>query len=152
MEINSREHFTVLGICRRPFQVESPWFSGQSEISTYAIEELLGTKLRALYQRKKGRDLYDLWLALTTLTVNDARIVDCFGRYLQQEGLAVSRAEFEENMEGKLRNRSFLEDIEPLLPRGLSYDVAEAGALAGQRLIARLPGEPWKGTAEVGGR
>jgi predicted nucleotidyltransferase component of viral defense system len=38
------------------------------------IEELLGAKLRALYQRKKGRDLYDLWLALTTLSVDDARI------------------------------------------------------------------------------
>ncbi len=152
VEINTREHFTVLGICRRPFQVENPWFSGQLEISTYVIEELLGTKLRALYQRKKGRDLYDLWLALTTLPVDDARIVDCFGRYLQQEGLTVSRAEFEENLEGKLRNRSFLEDIKPLLSISVSYDVAEAGALVGQRLISRLPGEPWKGEMDFRGR
>lgn len=65
--------------------------------------------------------------------------------YHQQEGLAVSRAEFEENMDGKLHNRSFLEDIEPLLPAWVSYDVAEAGALVRQRAIAKLPGEPWKG-------
>lgn len=152
VEINTREHFTVLGIRRRPFQVDSPWFSGQAKIGIYAIEELLGTKLRALYQRKKGRDLYDLWLALTSLEVDDAKVVDCFGRYLGQDDLAVSRAEFEENLEGKLRNRSFLEDIKPLMPIGVSYDVAQAGALVGQRLIAILPGEPWRGAEDTGDR
>jgi predicted nucleotidyltransferase component of viral defense system len=150
VEINTREHFTVLGIRRRPFQVDSPWFSGQAEIGIYGIEELLGTKLRALYQRKKGRDLYDLWLSLTSLTVDDAKVVDCFQRYLGHDGLAVSRAEFEENMNGKLRNRSFLEDIEPLLPTGVSYDVAQAGALIGQRLIEKLHGDPWKGAEGKG--
>ncbi|HAR97660.1 MAG TPA: nucleotidyl transferase AbiEii/AbiGii toxin family protein [Syntrophus sp. (in: bacteria)] len=152
VEINTREHCTVLGIRRRPFQVVSPWFSGQAKIGTYASEELLGTKLRALYQRKKGRDLYDLWLALTSLEVDDIKIVDCFDRYLQQEGLAVSCAEFEENLEGKLRNRSFLEDIGPLLPTGVSYNVAEAGVLVGRRLIAILRGDSWKGTDEIGVR
>jgi hypothetical protein len=71
---------------------------------------------------------------------------------LQQEGLTVSRTEFEENLEGKLCNRSFLEDIKPLLSISVSYDVAKAGALAGQRLISRLPGEPWKGEMDVRGR
>ena len=33
--------------------------SGKCEITTYSLNELLGTKLRALYQRKKGRDLFD---------------------------------------------------------------------------------------------
>ena len=145
VEINTREHFTVFGIRRQPFQVDSPWFTGQAEIGIFGIEELLGTKLRALYQRKKGRDLYDLWLALTSLEVDDAKVVDCFQRYLKHEGLAVSRAEFEENLDSKLRNRSFLGDIEPLLPTGVSYDAAQAGALVGQRLIVKLPGEPWKG-------
>ncbi len=152
VEINTREHFTVLGIPRRPFQVDSPWFSGQAEIGIYEIEELLGTKMRALYQRKKGRDLYDLWLTLTSLEVDDAKVVDCFQSYLKHEGLSVSRAEFEENMDGKLQNRSFLEDIEPLLPTGVSYDVAQAGALVGQRLIVKLPGEPWRGAEGPGNR
>lgn len=145
VEINTREHFAVLGIKRRPFVVNSPWFSGNADIGVYEIEELLGTKLRALYQRKKGRDLYDIWLALTSLEVDDKKVVDCFGCYLEHDGLAVSRAEFEENLNGKLRNRSFLGDIPPLLPTEVSYDVAEAGAMVGQRLIAQLRGDPWKG-------
>lgn len=146
VEINTREHFAVLGIQHYPFVVESPWFSGKADIGAYRIEEMLGTKLRALYQRKKGRDLYDLWLALTTLEVDDEKIVDCFGRYLEHDGLAVSRAEFEENLNGKLRNQSFLGDITPLLPTEVSYDVADAGKLVGQRLIAKLQGDPWKGS------
>ena len=145
VEINTREHFSVLGVQRRPFVVDSPWFSGNADIGVYRIEELLGTKLRALYQRKKGRDLYDLWLALTSLTVDDEKVVACFSRYLEHDGLAVSRAEFEENLNGKLRDRSFLNDIQPLLPTGVSYDVAGAGALVGQRLITLLRGDPWRG-------
>ncbi len=145
VEINTREHFAVLGVRRRPFVVDSPWFSGNADVVVYGIEELLGTKLRALYQRKKGRDLYDLWLALTTLEVDDEKVVVCFSRYLENDGLAVSRAEFEGNLNGKLRNRSFLGDIPPLLPTGVSYDVAKAGALVGQRLIAQLRGDPWRG-------
>jgi len=150
VEINTREHFAVLGIQRRPFIVDNPWFSGHADIGIYRIEELLGTKLRALYQRKKGRDLYDLWLALTSLEVDDEKVVDSFRRYLEHDGLAVSRAEFEENLNGKLRNRSFLGDIPPLLPTGVSYDVAEAGHLVGRRLISRFRGDPRRGADGVG--
>lgn len=60
LEINSREHFSVLGYIRQSFSVKSRWFSGTAAIPTYQLDELLGTKLRALYQRKKGRDLFDL--------------------------------------------------------------------------------------------
>ncbi len=55
VETNCREHFTVLGYTPFPFQVTSSWFTGSCNITTYKLEELLGTKLRALYQRRKGR-------------------------------------------------------------------------------------------------
>lgn len=57
IEINCFEHFNELGLVKVPFEVENSWFSGKCEITTYRLNELLGTKLRALYQRKKGRDL-----------------------------------------------------------------------------------------------
>jgi len=60
LEINCKEHFNVLDWVDFPFEVESEWFSGKADIKTYSINELLGTKLRALYQRSKGRDLFDL--------------------------------------------------------------------------------------------
>ncbi len=66
IEVNTREHFTQLGRARVPFEVNSPWFRGTADVHTFALDELLGTKLRALYQRKKGRDLFDLSHALET--------------------------------------------------------------------------------------
>lgn len=60
IEINSREHFTELGLVRVPFEVDNQWFRGQADVASFAVDELLGTKLRALYQRRKGRDLFDL--------------------------------------------------------------------------------------------
>ena len=53
LEVNTREHFSVLGFTSRSFSVENGWFSGSTEITTYHIDELLGTKMRALYQRRK---------------------------------------------------------------------------------------------------
>ena len=145
VEINTREHFTVLGAHRRRLAIESDWFSGAIDINTYELEELLGTKLRALYQRKKGRDLYDLWLALSTLDVDVATVIECFDRYMDHGGTPVSRAEFEANLAAKLRSEQFLTDIEPLLPTDTTYDVSVADAHVREHLIAKLRGDPWKG-------
>ncbi len=65
VEANTREHFNVLGLLQYPFEMKSSWFEGSCNLTTYRLEELLGTKLRALYQRKIRRDLFDLFLALT---------------------------------------------------------------------------------------
>jgi predicted nucleotidyltransferase component of viral defense system len=150
VEINTREHFAVLGRYRRQLAVKSRWFSGTAKISTYQIEELLATKLRALYQRKKGRDLYDLWLALTSVAIDDRAVVECFARYLEQAGTPVSRAEFEANLIAKLETPAFRGDLAPLLPTGTSFDVAVAAEVVLTRLVAKLRGEPWKGKEEVG--
>lgn len=111
----------------------------------YHLDELLGTKLRALYQRKKGRDLYDLWLALDTGKPNPDRVVECFRRYMEHDGVAVSRAEFEANLAAKLASAVFLEDLRLLVPPEVEYDPAKAAAVVKNELIAKLPGEPWKG-------
>ena len=131
-------------LSRRALTVTNPWFAGAAEIVTYSVEELLGTKLRALYQRKKGRDLFDLWQALSTLEVDDEGIVDVLGEYLGREGLRVTRAQFERNLAQKERMPEFHGDVLPLLSAGMSYDPGEALALVGRRLVERLPGEPWR--------
>ncbi len=64
VEINTREHVAVLGLHHKRHIVAGPWYAGEADVLTFAPEELLGTKLRALYQRAKGRDLFDLSQAL----------------------------------------------------------------------------------------
>ena len=49
---------------------------------------------RALYQRKKGRDLFDLSEALTRLKgIDPEKVVACFVAYLEGEGRRVTRAQ-----------------------------------------------------------
>ena len=95
IEVNTREHFTVLGVQTVEMKVSSPWFSGTAPTNTYQLDELMGTKLRALYQRRKGLDLFDLWLCLSRKLIDPQRTVDCFLRYMTHEGHPVSRAQFE---------------------------------------------------------
>ncbi|NUQ13021.1 MAG: nucleotidyl transferase AbiEii/AbiGii toxin family protein [Gemmatimonadaceae bacterium] len=145
VEINSREHFTVLGLRDHPFAVHSRWFSGEAAVVGYTLDEQLGTKLRALYQRRKGRDLFDLWDALTRGASNPDRVVAAFLHYMKVEGHRVSRAEFEENLSRKLADARFVGDVAPLLAPATSWRPDEAVALVRRELIARLPGDGWKG-------
>ena len=145
VEINTREHFAVMGFALRSFAVDSPWFSGTADVRTYHLEELLGTKLRALFQRKKGRDLYDLWLALSLAKVEPPQVLECFRRYMQHGGAAVSRAEFEANLADKLADDLFIADLSMLLPEGGDYDPMVAADLVQDTLISGLAGAPWKG-------
>jgi hypothetical protein len=83
--------FTAMPLARLPSQVESSWWRGQAEVATLQPTELVATKIRALYRRSKGRDLFDLWLALTRLKLNPGDMLAAFGPY-RPEGLNGSRA------------------------------------------------------------
>jgi predicted nucleotidyltransferase component of viral defense system len=144
VEINSREHFTEHGHVKVPVEVRSEWWSGKAEITTYSLDELLGTKLRALYQRRKGRDLFDLWYALTSGGASAERLVACFDRYLREDGRRVARAAFEENLAGKLADMQFRSDLTGLLRPGVTWDIDAAGAYVMEHVLARLAGDPWK--------
>ncbi len=146
VEINSREHFAVQGFKKLPFSVSSRWFEGACEIPTYELDELLGTKLRALYQRKKGRDLFDLAVALEHGGVDPGRIVETFATYMDHGGHTITRALFEQNMHQKRGDPQFTADIGPLLASGYSWDLEDAAAKVQAALIGRLPGDPWRGS------
>lgn len=90
IEINTREHFQMLPLQKHNLNVELRWFSGSAAVSTYAVEELLATKLRALYQRRKGRDLFDLAAAMREIRPDTAVIVDLFQHYMREEGQRVT--------------------------------------------------------------
>ncbi len=145
VEINTREHFTELGHTDMPFSVENPWFTGAAEIKTFEIDEILGTKLRALYQRKKGRDLFDLWLALEHGLVDPHALIACFGRYMSEGGHSASRAQFEANLEGKKQATGFRAGVDPLLRSAQPWHFEEAHEAVLTQIIEYLPGPGWKG-------
>jgi predicted nucleotidyltransferase component of viral defense system len=138
VEINTREHFSELGFVTMPFVVENPWFSGTADVRTFTLNELIGTKLRALYQRKKGRDLFDVWHAFQRAPANADAIVQCFRAYLKHQDLFVSRAEFEANLDAKALDPAFQGDVRPLLHDEVAFDQAEALRLVRERFFALL--------------
>jgi predicted nucleotidyltransferase component of viral defense system len=145
VEINSREHLTVYGLCPHRFEVSSRWFQGAADVRTYELAELLGTKLRALYQRKKGRDLFDLAFALEQTSVSPERIVHCFEQYMAAGGESVTRAMFERSLADKKTDNVFTADMTPLLASGRTWDVERCFERVSGALVTLLPGEPWKG-------
>jgi len=112
-----------------PFGVANPWFAGTADVQTFSREEMLATKLRALLQRDKGRDLFDLAHALDVFDgLNVDRVVACLGLYLQRSHTAISRAEAEMRMFAKLSNPRFLTDMKPLVSATQATGLTEAAA------------------------
>ena len=138
VEINTREHFAVEGYRKHPFAVQSRWFKGECEITTYTLEEMLATKLRALYQRRKGRDLFDLWLGASEMKADAGRIIQAFKQYMENEGQPVETMQYEKNLQEKLRHRGFLSDLNPLLPADATYDVQEAYHFVRTKIINKI--------------
>jgi predicted nucleotidyltransferase component of viral defense system len=155
VEIATRERTAYDGAKTVPFEVKNPWFRGKGDIVTFSREEILATKLRALLQRDKGRDLVDLEKAMAVFPDLDAaHVVELFGKYLKAGGQAISRAEAEERMWAKLADPSFLADVRPLL----SADDAEEFDSKAERaafvtvfteFIKRIPGHAWADTLAV---
>jgi len=102
------------------------------------LEELLSTKLRALYQRNKGRDLFDIWYGLSHEKVDPAKIIDSFKIYMGHQNLKVSKEEFRKNLELKLQNSDFRNDITALVRPDIPYPIEDAFHTVDDKLISRL--------------
>lgn len=141
IETNCREHLVVMGWEKKTFAVNSDWFKGECNITTYKIEELLGTKLRALYQRRKGRDLYDLYKVLSEMKIDTGAIVECFKTYIKfSTGKIPTQKEFIENMDAKMKHKIFTGDIIALLraDEKSKYNQEKAYELIKKELIEKI--------------
>jgi predicted nucleotidyltransferase component of viral defense system len=139
IEINSREHFTVFGITTVEFSLQSRWSEGVGRIQTYHLDELLGTKLRALFQRRKGRDLFDLATIPEHLNVDPDRVIRAFLRYMEFGGHKVGREAYKLNLAAKMQHPQFTSDLSPLLAEGVSWNPTDAYQSVTSRFISRLP-------------
>lgn len=136
-EINTYERPSATALRRIPYSVESAWYSASARVPTFSVEELLATKVRALYQRSKGRDLFDFWLGLEQLGVRGEDIAEAFGPY-RPDGytsrLAIA------NLRKKLKNPAFRADLRGLasaLPEEYDIDAAADRIIA--EVLSRIP-------------
>jgi len=139
IEINTREHLNILGLQEIPFEVKNEWFSGTCNVTCYQIEEMLGSKLKALYGRKKGRDLFDLYWAFTHLEINRDKLLYCNKLYYENaEEKQPTQKQFLRNMEEKLTDNEFAEDIFSVLAPKVEYDNMIAWELIKGELVEKI--------------
>lgn len=139
VELATREAFSAGRTVELPYGVETRYFTGQTSVRTYSLEELLATKLRALYQRQKGRDLYDLWYAAHQRSVDLDQLVGLFSEYWMASGRdPLRRSDVAANIASKGRREVFA-DVLPLLVPGATYDPATALAWFQETMLPRFP-------------
>lgn len=137
LEINSHEHFGH--VVPRLFAIPDPPVANSAPVATYALEELLATKLRALYQRRKGRDLFDLWWAKDQPDPDPGQIIATLRDYQSAAGQPMIRAaQLRANLQAK-RTRGFLEEVRPMLRPGIPFDGSVALDWAEATFVPLLP-------------
>jgi len=113
---------------------------------SYDINEMMGTKTRALMQRKQGRDLYDLWYAwdlsqkgMTPYVVDGKKAMVAFEWYLKNEEAEIGRAEAEQLLSIRLKDQTFRRDMETLLRPDLGkFDVDAAANVVREEYFIHL--------------
>lgn len=141
IESNVAETEPLCPFVTQRHSIDSRWWSGEAEVLTCELNDLLGTKLRALYQRRKGRDLFDLWIALTRLQPDDAQIIAALAHYMGDA--AFTYPQLRRNLQEKLSDPVFIDDIAGLLVETPEdYSPRDAALLVLQRLGAHLRNAP----------
>lgn len=143
VEANVTERRPYMPVINIPFSFPFRGKTVQTRIKGFDIHEMLGTKMRALFQRRRGRDLFDLYWALnkSKVQIDPSAVVESFQHYMNQEGTRADRAEFIGILEAHLRDKGFCSDTDSLLRNGIDYDPQLAGKEIIGSLLHRLPGQ-----------
>jgi predicted nucleotidyltransferase component of viral defense system len=141
IEANVTERQPYLPVVAMPFSVPFRGKMLATHVNSFDIHEMLGTKLRALFQRRRGRDLFDLYWAFSTAggALLPEHVIDAFQHYMTLEGSTVPRNEFLVQLDIRLADRGFCSDMGPLLRNDLSYEPQAAGVHIRNNLLVHLP-------------
>lgn len=124
VEVNTRERSQADPVQVILHRVESPWWTGEAHVKTLSVRELIATKIRALYERKKGRDVFDMWLAMTELGLTAGDLFAVFEPYRSASLTAKTAVR---NLTEKLADDQFRHDLDAYVtayPPGYNLDAA----------------------------
>lgn len=135
IEINAHERTFAHPRIRKKHIVTSSWFNDSADILTFQVEELVATKIRALYQRSKGRDIFDLWLALNVLNLDPMEIVSSFACY--NPGFTSKQAIV--NLRDKLKKEDFRQDLSLMLAEWpIGYEIDQAAEELIEKVLSKI--------------
>ncbi len=123
LEISTTERVAILG--REERLLAAPDDKEPMTISTYRLEEQASTKLRALYGRQKGRDIFDLY-HISAFPLDERAVRKLTLYYFYHARMIFDYATFRANLEEKLRRRAFADDVRGLIRSGEGFDWQQA--------------------------
>ena len=144
VEINTREHFAVLGFAKRPFSVEIAVAFRAGRYRDLRAGRAPGDQNASALPAPQGPGSVRSGDGARDARSNPGRIAAAFRGYMDREGGPVTRAMFERNLAGKIGNAQFNADMSALLRPGFEWRPAETAGTVSEQLISLLPGEPWK--------
>lgn len=134
VEVNINENRSFYPLV--PIDVQVPDGEGgvrPVSVISYDLDEMLGTKLRALLQREHGRDLFDLWWAWAATKesaaparVDPERVGAAFRFYMDQEGSTFKAKDVRRELERRMSSKKFLADMNGFMPAGRRYSPQQA--------------------------
>jgi predicted nucleotidyltransferase component of viral defense system len=133
LKVDTNENRSFFPLVTVKVQVPGPSEPRHVAVASYELDEMLGTKLRALLQREHGRDLFDIVWAWETSQqphavskVNPGRVGEAFRFYMRQEGSTFSAANIEAELARRMKSRKFLSDMDGYLANGRTYSPKSA--------------------------
>lgn len=140
VEVNTRERSPNDPVEFKEYKVASPWWSGSARVRTFTTRELVATKIRALFERNKGRDLFDMWLALTELGLRGQDLLAAFGPYHSPSITARSAVA---NLREKLGSPEFRRDLDSFMTtRPTAYNIDAAAEIVISQVLRQIPTPP----------
>lgn len=123
LEISFIERVPILGQLAKPLALPAP--EPPAAVSTYRLEELAATKLRALYGRRKGRDIYDL-AQIGAFDLDERALRKLALYYFYHAKMIFHYPTFRTNVAEKLRYRGFADDVRGLIRTHQQFDWQQA--------------------------
>jgi predicted nucleotidyltransferase component of viral defense system len=140
IDLETREIHPLRPQVRRHLTMSTHRFTGRAAVLTYDTEELLGLALRELYRRSRSRDLFDLWVGLTHLDVEDALVLSAFQHACLQADLGIVRRGMFVARLHRLARPAFTRDLQGLAAaEGCVFEPTRAASLITARLLDGLP-------------
>lgn len=122
IEISHIERFPILPVVNKQLRLprgEETW------LMTYRPEELIATKIRALHDRRKGRDVYDLWTVSRALDLDKTAIRKLFLYYFYRGRKVFNPKLFFLGLEEAAKENAFDDDVSNFIRPDIEFDLPE---------------------------
>lgn len=123
IEISHVERFPILPTLMKPLSLPR---EGKVAVTTYKLEELISTKIRALYDRLKGRDVYDMWSANRVESLDKTAVRKLFLYYFYRDRKVFNPKTFAQRMQKAISENTISDDVSGFVRPNLSFDLRQA--------------------------